>query len=104
MTAHTPLPWKVTGSDGIFHIVTIDGDDIIRCIGINGEDTLGRSEANARFIVTACNCYEKLVQALEEHSIYFLATNGEELFDQPLNWEAILLQEIREAEDQFNAS
>jgi len=116
----------IWSTDGNSHIVTVIsgkwGDDYASLRFVSGSPSLHLTveafmdqitygeipediaEANARFIVTACNCYEKLVQALEEHSIYFLATNGEELFDQPLNWEAILLQEIREAEDQFNAS
>jgi len=92
MTEHSPISWKVKEDTFNFVIVDKDGTIVVEYI-IN--------EANARFIVAACNNYERLLEALAEHSIYFLAADGEELFDQPLNWEAILLQEIRKVEEQI---
>ena len=92
MTEHTPVPWGA-GEIASAHIVYgPDGYEIAKCTGRN-------LDANARFIVTACNCHEKLLEALAEHSLYYLDPAGNELFDQPLNWEAMLLQEVREAEE-----
>jgi len=37
---------------------------------------------------------EQVMEALAEHSLYYLDDDGNELFDQPLNWEARLLQAL----------
>ncbi len=69
--AHTPLPWRVDlekMSNGLI--------ERSRAISISNEqwdiaavwrdlETEGEAEANARYIVTACNAYPKLVEALE---------------------------------------
>jgi len=41
---------------------------------------------------------EQVMEALAEHSLYYLDDDGNELFDQPLNWEARLLQALGSGE------
>lgn len=67
MTEHSKLPWKLCGADGIYA-----GDDRgTKIAATRGGHTFHidlcreEVEANAAFIVKACNAHEKLVAALE---------------------------------------
>ena len=71
MTQHTPLPWKQVTTDEGFVIIVGESVmpprfpyDSIAGIG-DLEDTTGEDHANAEYIVTACNAYPKLVEALK---------------------------------------
>lgn len=55
---HTPLPWKYQEvSDAYTHIIRGPRNEFI-CSG--PQDSSGATEADMRFIVTACNNYEAL--------------------------------------------
>ena len=69
---HTPTPWEVLGNGkqvfGKDHLVancevclTEQDDDLD---GYDEDET--RCTANAEFIIRACNCHDKLVEALED--------------------------------------
>ena len=62
MTEHTALPWDVRADTGEYGTYHLQGD-------IGGE-TIGEREdidqANARFIVTACNCHADLEEAIAQ--------------------------------------
>lgn len=60
---HTPTPWEVDNHGIIFHGKTQIGT--VATQPMYKEAPEGTTEANARFIVKACNNYEKLVEALE---------------------------------------
>lgn len=78
MGQHTPIPWHQSGND----VAAVDEKPVHVCCGngINGEccgnpDTdwepeqvlvAQSSEADAAFIVRACNAHEELVKALED--------------------------------------
>ncbi len=73
---HTALPWVVE-DDERTHICRISGDETIEVVGYNVsgerevigcEGILGgpEGEANAAFIVRACNSHYQLVSALRE--------------------------------------
>ena len=72
MTEHTAIPWHYQlGADVYTHIIRNDPDHIVVQLR---QDRTGQSEANAQFIVDACNAYEanqstirELVEALEEY-------------------------------------
>ena len=57
---HTPTPWAVD-SDNRF-VVGPEGQSIFSGLAL---DDNNESEANAAFIVKACNCHERLVKLLE---------------------------------------
>lgn len=70
-TMHTPTPWKIWSNDIVAK--DSDGDDlIIAGIGKTASlrscvysEPVGKvKQANAQFIVTACNAHEDLVKAL----------------------------------------
>lgn len=63
-TKHTPTPWKYLANVGPTKIVLLEqnGDTIFECIK-NTRDS--RMEANAAYIVKACNSHEKLVRDRE---------------------------------------
>ena len=69
-TKHTPTPYTFEGGDN--HSVEINIGEttasITRCDKNTGKYVISRGEmiANAEFIVTACNSYEKLKQQNEE--------------------------------------
>lgn len=67
-TKHTPTPWKLDPYL-VGQIVSMDEVKLIARAGrvqpIYDEEQLERN-ANAAFIVRACNSYEQLVAALEE--------------------------------------
>ncbi len=60
---HTPTPWHqdervfITGPD--------ENMAIVKCLGMDDR----KREANAAFIVTACNAHERLVEALQASTI-----------------------------------
>ncbi len=63
---HTPVPWKIVGKDtDPWTIAPADwqrsGDDTIAEITYTGAD----AEANAAYIVRACNNFEDLLAALK---------------------------------------
>ncbi|TET84642.1 MAG: hypothetical protein E3J37_03415 [Anaerolineales bacterium] len=72
MTEHTPGPWEIIGRS-IYQTETAGGREVIHGSGIKGrdsedrnrEDVIKEAEANARFIVTACNCHAELLEALK---------------------------------------
>lgn len=60
-TQHTPTPWKVSGGDNCL-IETLGGEPLLESgLAPVWQD----SEANAAFIVQACNAHTALVEALE---------------------------------------
>ena len=65
MIEHTPVPWEVIGR-GIYQIDEIGGREVLHGSGIKGRDNKEEVEANARFIVTACNCHADLLEALKK--------------------------------------
>jgi len=88
MTEHTPGPWEWSGlckCDNSFHIGTIGKrgvtgihiDDnhsmaeVIADVWVDDLDDAEEAQANARFIVTACNSYKQMLEALAE-AIYTL--------------------------------
>jgi hypothetical protein len=70
MSKHTPLPWSHDGAGNVHgprHAADFE-DAIADCavyFGDNPDKPLGRSVANARFIVRACNSYLFLVESCE---------------------------------------
>lgn len=63
MDKTTPRPWKYQErSDAYTHIVRGPSNQFIVQFS---QDTIGKSEANARLIIQAVNNFEPLVQALE---------------------------------------
>jgi hypothetical protein len=65
-SAHTPLEWSY---DTLMGEVSIYGDshtDNKHCIAIVFEDSFGRTEADAAYIVQACNSFPALVSALAD--------------------------------------
>lgn len=68
-TQHTATPWRVV--NGIFirdEIMPFDRDDRDTALiaTASGYGTIARDEANAAFIVRACNSHNQLVAALTE--------------------------------------
>lgn len=68
MTKHTPGPWKVSKLDGR----TINGKayrnragNLVTPAIASIKERTGETEANAAFIVQACNCHDELVAALK---------------------------------------
>ena len=59
-TKHTKLPWNTSDS-----IIYADGKEIANCEAVMGIETEREGEANAKFIILACNAYEDLVNALK---------------------------------------
>ena len=57
MTEHTALPLRIVPTEsGIHHILDAKGNTLASVMG----------EANARFIVTACNCHAEMLEALKK--------------------------------------
>lgn len=72
---HTPTPWKIASN----HRHVIDSDGLI-IVYPGGSRTEAIAQANAQFIVTACNAHEELVkiaQAYRNHLKVFAHTEGE---------------------------
>jgi hypothetical protein len=63
MTEHTPLPW-ICDSEGILPI-SRDGISVVARIP-NHPDNKANWDADAAYIVKACNAFPDLVKALEE--------------------------------------
>lgn len=59
-TKHAPTPWRINGHDICSGPYAVAG-----VYGTTGADAR-TSEANAAFIVRACNAHEALVSALDE--------------------------------------
>ncbi len=59
MTQHTPLPWIARTENDFCDIATADeqGIEIVHAV---------LRKSDAEYIVTACNAYPKLVEALEK--------------------------------------
>ena len=61
MTKHTTIPWEVEKTEL----------SLKRILAFSGKTPFGIAkdvnEANARFIVTACNCHDDLLGALKEY-------------------------------------
>jgi hypothetical protein len=75
MKTHTPLPWKFyhetfrkeISDMKVTEIQDASGNAIVRWPGFDGVPQSKKEMlANARFIVTACNNHEALVEACEE--------------------------------------
>ena len=72
MSEHTPLPWKtkyfscpnIVSVENGECVTTIDGNFIEVLEGEDDRFSTDRNEANAEFIVKACNAYPKLVELL----------------------------------------
>lgn len=70
---HTPLPWEAA-SDGCLRRATPSGMDFLRIASPwvesawNCDET---AEANAAFIVRACNSHYELLEALEKAALWF---------------------------------
>jgi hypothetical protein len=64
---HTPTPWRVVNSTLIKdELMPFDRDEgETALIATAGGHTTARAEANAAFIVRACNAHDKLIEALE---------------------------------------
>ena len=60
-TEHTPTPWRVANYSGMVAIESADGSCIC-AIGMDQGD--GGVTGSAEFIVTACNSYDALADAL----------------------------------------
>ncbi len=71
---HTPTPWTYrqrTTTDDLFVIEGENGYGVGRTFSFFDVD-----QANAAFIVKACNSHDKLVEALREMLAKFPATTG----------------------------
>lgn len=91
MTEHTALPWKARNEE--VYATTDDGMLEMRiATGIAGE-------ANARFIVTACNCHADLLEACKEAYRFFLVLNEIVQPEGMPEMVRILEQAIRKAEE-----
>lgn len=74
MTAHTPLPWRLgsTKKDGMAFSREIETSLMGHCtVGhtvapSSSEAMIERAEANAAFIVRACNSHYELLEALKQ--------------------------------------
>jgi len=68
MTKRTEGPWKVSKLDGRTingkAYRNLEGNLVTPAIASIKERT-GETEANAAFIITACNCHDELVEALK---------------------------------------
>lgn len=80
MTKQTEGPWKVSKLDGRTingkAYRNLEGNLVTPAIASIKERT-GETEANAAFIVQACNCHDELVEALKAASVFI--KNGIEL-------------------------
>jgi len=65
---HTPIPWKVSLS-GPFNILTAEGLLVATCVSVP-ERSSNSAQANAEFIVSACNSHCELVEVLEKVKVY----------------------------------
>ena len=79
---HTPGPWKAYKNEekqfiNIFAKSKKDGkiaDRVAYVLGVEYPDTIDRkAEANAAFIVRACNCHDELLEALKDAKAEMLA-------------------------------
>lgn len=83
---HTPTPWQLQDGLSNRNITTSEGDCIARVDMAIEQDEQGKwhpnhevTEANAAFIVRACNSHEALVEALG----YYVAQHRKWRFDLP---------------------
>lgn len=65
---HTPTPWKTTKSTADFYDITPAGD-ILPTIASVWDGEKKNAEANAAFIVRACNAHDELVLAAKDAAI-----------------------------------
>ena len=75
MTQHTPTPWQLAENDNTIVISQqLDSDGNAYAIADvlvgNGHKSDGTKEANAAFIVKACNAHEALVDAAKFAALY----------------------------------
>ena len=77
MTEHTKTPWAfhINKDDGCI-VYGINPDDMDEICYVSAGFDEGIDEANAAFIVKACNCYNDLVAALEGLQDAFIHTPG----------------------------
>ena len=61
-TPHTPTPWRIGRFEG--HVIASDDRLVAGCQGYHSVDSRDVNNANAAFIVEACNAYDRL---LAEH-------------------------------------
>jgi len=83
MTAHTPLPWRIGGGALNVGRVTILGPDANEsgwpCVCAVSGDPLGQlPQANAEFIVRACNSHEDLLEAARKAKTALFGMHEEE--------------------------
>jgi len=105
MIKHTPVPWKVIGRS-IYQTEAVGGREVIHGSGIKGrdsedrnrQDVINEAEANARFIVTACNSYASLLEALKMLVADYEEIGGDALYDDAYRQAK---EEIRKAEEQM---
>ena len=110
MSKHTPGPWRledwVDAGNGA-RVMAADGGPVCRVDGATawagvagtGVRTSRERDANAAFIVQACNSHDELLEALEElvrineeHNAAVEAVTG-----RPLNWKDTYLERARAA-------
>ena len=72
MAEHTKLPWRIerVSRFGEYDVLGANGEQVAACYVTDGADEPEEypSEANAAFIVKACNAHEALVKALQDLS------------------------------------
>lgn len=80
ITKHASLPWCLCSSGSCFvrESNPLGNATIAQCYPYPTEPEVENAQANAAFIVHACNCHYQLVEALEEALPYlqYLASNG----------------------------
>ena len=63
MSDHTPTPWKLTKVQGTYFYVEWGGETVVQ---VDHDSSNAVNEANAEFIVRACNAHDELVAAARE--------------------------------------
>lgn len=64
MSEHSKLPWEVSGDLGQL-VTRANGNIIVTACGTNEHTAFDTAQANAAFIVQACNNFDALRKALE---------------------------------------
>lgn len=66
MSEHTPVPWERTIlSDGVESEIVNQNGQVIATTSVDAPETIQEHEANAEFIVRACNAHQVLLDALK---------------------------------------